>query len=346
AHLTPLFTKEGSGEVYSNALSPTIFQTPSYLIAYRRYFGAGKKFHRLRVGEGAAFLMTRGHAARRLEWWGAGIHDIGGASYGSPCAAQELWKAIETLTRQHQGAQLAQMPASCQLVALAAHAGWHVTDAEACPVLTLPATWDEYVRSLGKNMREQIKRYPKRLEKQFAVQYELAQDEAAVQRALTDLFRLHGKRWRARGQTGVLATPRRQKFHRAVCAAFLRQDWLRLWTLRCDGEAACVLLNYFYGGRYYFFIGGFEPELMRWSVGTCLFAKAIQHAIEEDATEFDFLRGEEEYKYRLGAINRAYKTISWFQDSPRGRLLQRRIELENAFMYRMHQMFSAAHRTG
>jgi CelD/BcsL family acetyltransferase involved in cellulose biosynthesis len=210
--------------------------------------------------------------------------------------------------------------------------------------LQLPDAWPDYVASLGKNMREQIKRYPKRLEKQLSVQYELAQSEDEVQRALTDLFALHGKRWRARGQTGVLALPRRQKFHRAVCSAFLKRDWLRLWTLRCDGQPACVLLNYFFGGRYYFFIGGFEPELMRWSVGTCLFARVLQLAIEEGATEFDFLRGEEEYKYRFGAVNRDYKTLTMFQSSPRGRLLQKRIQLEAAVTHRIHQSFSAAHR--
>ncbi len=325
------------------SLPLTIFQTRPYLLAYRRHFGAAKTFHRVRVDNACAFLMTRGHTAKRLEWWGAGIHDIGGAAYASPDSAGALWRQVEALARDHHAAHLAQLPEQCQLVGLAQAAGWQVTDAEACPVLELPPTWDDYVGSLGKNMREQIKRYPKRLEKEFRVTYHLAETDAEVQQSLTDLFQLHGKRWRARGQTGVLATPRRQKLHRAVCAAFLKHGWLRLWTLRVDNRPACVLLNYSHGGKYYFFIGGFEPELMRWSVGTCLFARVIRTAIEEGATEFDFLRGEEEYKYRLGAINRHYKTLSYYQDSPRGRLLQRRIQLENYLMHRVYLAFSAAH---
>lgn len=335
------------------ALPPTVFQTIPYVMAYRRHFGARRIFHRIRVTEGnsaeakekgTAFLMTRGRTARRLEWWGAGIHDIGAAAYDSPACAAALWSRIEKLAAQHHAAQLAQISAQCRLVEYAARAGWQVSAAEACPLLSLPHSWDDYVRSLGKNMREQIKRYPKRLEKQFSVQYQLAQSESEVQLALTDLFRLHGKRWRARGQTGVLATPRRQKFHREVCREFARRNWLRLWTLHCDSQPACVLLSYFYEGKYYFFIGGFEPELLRWSVGTCLFARVLRHAIEEGAAEFDFLRGEEEYKYRFGAVNRDYKTIAWFDDSTRGRLLQRRIAVETAFMQRIHEKFSAAHR--
>lgn len=339
---------EGVWSTPAPAMPATVFQTRPYLMAYCRHFGARHKFHRIRIndtsGTATAFLSTRGRTARRLEWWGAGIHDIGSAEYSSPDAARQLWQQLRHHAAHHHAAHLAQIPANSTLIPLAAAAGWRISDAEACPVLTLPDTWEAYVASLGKNMREQIKRYPKRLEKQFRVEYELAQGPEEVQAALSDLFRLHGKRWRARGQTGVLATPRRQKFHRAVCAAFARNNWLRLWTLRCDGQPACVLLSYFYGGKYSFFIGGFEPEMMRMSVGTCLFARVLRHAIEEGATEFDFLRGEEEYKYRYGAINRDYKTISWFSDTPRGRILQRRIALEEALMHRMHLTFSAAHR--
>jgi CelD/BcsL family acetyltransferase involved in cellulose biosynthesis len=153
---------------------------------------------------------------------------------------------------------------------------------------------------------------------------------------------LHGKRWRARGQPGVLALPSRRKFHRLVGEKFLENDWLRLWTLRCNGRPACVLLSYFWGGKYWFFIGGFEPDLMRWSVGTCLFARVFQSAIEEGAREFDFLRGAEEYKYRFGAVNRDYVNLSWFVPTPRGKLLGRRIGLENAFTKRLHEKFGAS----
>lgn len=336
-NLAPLFSCVESG-------APTPFHTRQYLMAYRRAFGARKKFHRLQTEGGAVFLQTRGRSARRLEFWGAGIHDIGGATFDTPQAGSTLWHKIQSLASHHDGAQLAQIPATSPVIQHAENSGWHISEAETCPVLELPNSWEEYLKMLGKNMREQIKRYPKRLGKEFAVEYSLAQTERETQIALDDLFRLHGARWRARGQTGVLATPRRQKFHRAVCSAFLKNDWLRLWTLRCNEKPVCVLLNYFYNGKYYFFIGGFDPEYSRWSVGVCLFSVIFQRAIDEGAREFDFLKGEEEYKYRYGAQNRDYKTISFFQNSPRGKLLQRRVELEEKLMQKLHEKFSAAHR--
>jgi len=323
----------------------TPFHSIPYLMAYRRHFGGGKEFHRISGEEGAkAFLMTRGRTARRVEWWGAGIHDIGGGLYDSLPQAQQLWRRIENFTRPFHGARLAQIPEDSLLIPLALADGWQVEEAEVCPVLHLPDSWDAYLKMLGRNMREQMRRYPKRLEKNFAVEYELAQDESAMHAALDDLFRLHGKRWRARGQTGVLATPRRQRFHREVCRAFLKRDWLRLWTLRCDGEAVCVLLHYAYQQKYFFFIGGFDPEWSRWSVGTCLFAHVFQQAIGEGAQSFDFLRGAEAYKYRYGAVDHHYKTLCWHRDSPRGHLLRRRIHLEKQLQHQIHKRFSAAER--
>ena len=330
-----------------------VFATRPYLLAYRRHFGSapasGRSWHRLRVAGATAFLQSRGRSARRLEWWGAGIHDIGGPHFDSPLLHEYsydvagLWAGIEAQARRHHAVHLAQVAADDPLVEHARRAGWSVSPAEVCPVLDLPESFEAWVKGLGKNAREQARRYPKRLEKNFRVEYELALDEASVERALDDLFRLHGKRWRARGQTGVLATQRRQKFHREVCARFLERGWLRLWTLRLDGEASCVLLFYFYGGRYWFFIGGFEPSLQKWSVGTCLFAHAIAHAIGEGAREMDFLRGAEEYKYRLGARDREFVNLTWFNAGPRSKYLQSRLRLEEAAMRRIHEKFSAAH---
>ncbi len=323
--------------------APTVFQSPLYLENYRRFFGGGKRFHALQTGGARAWLMTRGHVLKRLEWWGAGIHDIGAASSTRFQDWPILWREIEALAARHSMTQLAQIEAASPLVELARSSGWQISAAETCPLLELTDNWDEYVASLGKSMRDQVKRLPKRLERDFAVTHHLAKTGGETQSALDDLFRLHGKRWRARGQTGVLVLPRRQRFQRALCDDLLKRDQLRLWTLKCDGRAVASLLFYFYNRRMSYFIGGFEPEMGKYSVGTCLFAQVIRHAIDEGAREIDFLKGQEAYKYRLGATDRDYVTLENFRPGIGGDLMQRRARLEKAFMQRLHQRFSAAH---
>ena len=321
----------------------TVFQTAEYRKVYAKLFGHGKRFHAIETARNGVWLQTRGLAVRRLEFWAQSIADCGGAQIENPANLDVLWSSTRKLAQLRSGAVLAQISADSPLVNCARADGWAVESAEVCPVLTLPDSYDDYVKSLGRNMREQIKRFPRRLEKQFSVEYEMAQTPAQVDEFWNQLVELHGKRWRARGQTGVLALPARRNFHRTICHKFLAQDWLRLWRLKCDGRPACVLLNYYWGGKYWFFIGGFEPELMRWSVGTCLFSRVFAHAIEEGAREFDFLRGAEEYKYRFGAVDREYVNLKWFARAPKGALLKRRVGIEAAFMRRLHEKFSAAH---
>ena len=86
-----------------------VFATRSYLLAYRRHFGSapvsGRAWHRVRVEGATAFLQSRGRTARRLEWWGAGIHDIGGPHLDSPAENTSydvgaMWKRIEELARR------------------------------------------------------------------------------------------------------------------------------------------------------------------------------------------------------------------------------------------------------
>ena len=319
----------------------TVFQSAAYRALYRSHFGRGKRFLELETASGAAvWLQGRGLELQRLEMWGEGIADCGSAQCDGTNAL-ELWAPLRAVARDFDGAVFNQIAANSPLVPLARYGGWATSSAEVCPTLLLPASFDQYVKSLGKNMREQIKRYPKRLEKNFSVEIELAQTPEQVEDFLRDLFELHGKRWRARGQTGVLVLPSRQKFHCALCHDFLARDWLRLWRLKLDGRAACVLLCYFWGGKYWFFIGGFEPELQKWSVGTCLFARVFEQAISEGASEFDFLRGAEEYKYRFGAQDREFVNLHWFAPTMRGRILEKRVGLEREFWRRVHERFGA-----
>ena|SRR5438105_11909593 len=52
------------------------------------------------------------------------------------------------------------------------------------------------------------------------------------------------------------------------------------------------------------YLSGFDPALARFSLGTLLVGHAIEEAVREGAEEFDFLRGQEDYKYRWGAKDR------------------------------------------
>jgi CelD/BcsL family acetyltransferase involved in cellulose biosynthesis len=65
--------------------------------------------------------------------------------------------------------------------------------------------------------------------------------------------------------------------------------------------ALCVLCA---KGRVFYYIGGFDPDHEALGLGTVLVGHAIAEAEAEGCCSFDFLRGQESYKYRWGAVDR------------------------------------------
>lgn len=112
---------------------------------------------------------------------------------------------------------------------------------------------------------------------------------------------LHRARWEAKGGPGMLQDPRVLEFHREVTAEFRARGWLRLLLLVLDDRPLAGYYGFLAGTRAYYYLGGFDPEFEDLSPGTVLLGAAVEDAETRGATTFDFLRGDEPYKYRWGA---------------------------------------------
>jgi CelD/BcsL family acetyltransferase involved in cellulose biosynthesis len=55
---------------------------------------------------------------------------------------------------------------------------------------------------------------------------------------------------------------------------------------------------------------GFDPAARPWSPGVVAILLAVRRAIEQHAVEYDLMRGCEEYKYRMGAVDRPMYQIT------------------------------------
>jgi len=132
---------------------------------------------------------------------------------------------------------------------------------------------------------------------------ECAGPESAIG-LLRELIRLHGARWKARGEPGVLADDGVRRFLELALPGLAAAGILRFHGLRFGGDMAGVYLGFISNGRAYAYLGGFDPAFAHESPGTVLIGHAIDEAVREGAREFHFLRGREEYKYQWGATDR------------------------------------------
>ncbi len=79
---------------------------------------------------------------------------------------------------------------------------------------------------------------------------------------------------------------------------------LQLAFLEVKGEKAAGYLSFDYLDKLWIYNSGLDWKFSEYSPGWVLLANLIRHAIEAGRTEFDFMRGNEDYKYRFGAVDR------------------------------------------
>src|SRR5205085_380533 len=131
---------------------------------------------------------------------------------------------------------------------------------------------------------------------------------------------LHQARWRRRLLPGCFLGEAVRRFHREAAAGFRARGWLRLHALRIEGAVAAALYGFAARGRVCYYAGGFDPDRAKHGPGTLLLGHAIGAAVAGGGREWDFLRGDEAYKYRWGARNRPTRRLLLWHSSPAGRL--------------------------
>ncbi|MBP1695263.1 MAG: Protein involved in cellulose biosynthesis (CelD)-like protein [Deltaproteobacteria bacterium] len=173
-----------------------------------------------------------------------------------------------------------------------------------CPYIRLLPNWDEYMRSLSSNMRFNLKRRMRILEKDFRARYFIWQDMEGLEYAMERLSSLHHKRWEEKGAEHSFSSEQYNAFHQMVAREFALKGWLQLSCLELNDEIVAVLYDYRYGNKIYYYQGGFDPSLYKYSPGLVLRAYVIQKAIKDGIEEIDLLKGGYEHKYKWTQFDR------------------------------------------
>lgn len=178
-----------------------------------------------------------------------------------------------------------------------------VKQQEVCPVIHLPDTWDGYLEQLDKKQRHEIRRKLRRAEGETGVLdwYIVGAEhniDDEIERFLALMSASHPEK------ASFLKDDRNVAFFRQVMPLLYENGWLQLSFLRVNGVAAATYLNFIYHQQVLVYNSGLLPgEYGHLSPGIVLLAYNIQHAINSDCGVFDFLRGNEIYKYRMGATD-------------------------------------------
>jgi CelD/BcsL family acetyltransferase involved in cellulose biosynthesis len=177
---------------------------------------------------------------------------------------------------------------------------------ESSPTISLEGGWNAYLERRSANLRQQIRRRERRLDRRHAIRFRLAATPDRLEDDLTLLFALHRLRW-GREQS---AFERFERFHREFARVALERGWLRLWFLEVDERPAAAWYGFRFSGVESYYQAGRDPRLRDASVGFILLTHSIREAAQDGMTEYRLLRGAESFKQRLADGDRGVETFA------------------------------------
>lgn len=190
--------------------------------------------------------------------------------------------------------------------------------------ITLPGSWDQFMKSLPKRKRYKIRHRFHRIIEDMRGKISIWQDGSTLNKALDLLIRLHHDRWKDRARQCAFSSNAYIEFHRDIMHAFHARGWLRLYYLTIEDKVIAMDYNYQFKGTVMQFQGGFDSEYYDLSPGFILMCHFFKEAIKEGNSLFDFLKGEYDHKkefethsittcylncYRKNAPGRTYRYL-------------------------------------
>jgi CelD/BcsL family acetyltransferase involved in cellulose biosynthesis len=160
--------------------------------------------------------------------------------------------------------------------------------------LDLPSTWDEYMKILSPKQRRETGRRFRRLDEEGDINYRII--ESAEPEVLDIFFKLMRV---SRKDKAAFMTPQMESFFRALAQTMAKARILRLGVLKISTKPVAAVMCFDYNDKVYLYNSGYDPEYGYLSAGLLSKLLSIKDSIERGRKAYDFLKGPEEYKYRL-----------------------------------------------
>jgi len=194
-------------------------------------------------------------------------------------------------------------PTLAALEAASAKRGWKYIAKPFRPALYVPLAGDfeEYLAGIDKKQRHEIRRKMRRAAESVQnVRWYIVTDESTLDDEAEACCHLMAQ---DPAKQAFLTQTMRSQMKAMIHAAF-KAGWLQLAFMEVDGQKAAGYLNFDYGNRIWVYNSGLDFSYRDLSLGWVLLGHLLQWANENGRSEFDFMRGDEDYKYKFGGVKR------------------------------------------
>jgi len=194
------------------------------------------------------------------------------------------------------------------LKAEASKRGWAYAEEiyKPTPSIPLPGDWEAYLAGIDKKQRHEIRRKMRRAEESDrGVRWYIVDDEAQLDGEVEGFLNLMAN---DPDKAAFLDDAMRAQMHATARTAF-HEGYLQLAFMEVFGQKAACYFNFDYGNKIWVYNSGLDRRFMELSPGWVLLGYLLQWANEHKRAEFDFMRGDEDYKYKFGGQNRHVQRV-------------------------------------
>jgi CelD/BcsL family acetyltransferase involved in cellulose biosynthesis len=332
--------REGWQRLIVRAPAANVFLTHAWLAAWWTHYGNGSSLRILAAYDGkelvglAPLMLQEQRIAgfpilRRLAFIGTGVsdrfdilfvpgHERAVLSAMFSYLQGERWDTLDL----HEIPEESITAKILRELADAARTPAELGMQSVCPAIDLPPDPAHYFAGLSKKLRSNLSYYERRLRTKHNLSVVIFSNGLCDDRDLHAFFQLYRKRFAENANARELLDGRFAALRQEAARRLATEGAFQLALLRVDGHEVAAEFSFIYRDTFYAYNSCHDPTWERHSVGSILRAHVVRRAIMNGCRRYDFLRGEEPYKYKWGATARRQIRIRiWRRSGTRRRLM-------------------------
>lgn len=170
-------------------------------------------------------------------------------------------------------------------------------------IFFFPESFDEYMRSLSKNQRGNLRRDRNLISRCFQVTQDIVYNEAAVESEFQKFIQMHNEQWQSVNKLGHFNDwPLGTEFQTCLVNVQSQRGRVRLVRLLFDDQVVSYQLCYQFGARWYWRLPArlVGSQWEKFALGRVGLVMEFEAAISEGINEIEAGAGHYDYKVKLG----------------------------------------------
>lgn len=168
-----------------------------------------------------------------------------------------------------------------------------------CPYIKIQSDIETFLKQKKSGLRYDLKKSEIELRKKGELSYTKITDQSCALIDLPQFLEMLDKR---ENQVNRIGTKQNNEFRKQNFELFINDEsmWpnINFCKLCIDNKPIAYHLGFEYNYKIYWYKPTFDVDFIKYSPGKLLIKKSLEYAIKNEFNEFDFLLGDEPYKFQ------------------------------------------------